>query len=106
MKAGTAMVLQAVGEDRRGRAFVKSTKSGRERLVPLNAAAIAALRSRRAAQNQDRLLSRGTYQENGSVFADEVGRMLDLDVVSKVFAKLARQIGIKTKGVSLHSLRH
>lgn len=32
--------------------------------------------------------------------------MLDLDAVSKAFARLARQVGIKTKGVSLHSPRH
>lgn len=83
-----------------------STKSGRERVVPLNPAVITVLRAQRAAQNQDRLLSHGTYQDNGFVFADAIGGMLDLDLVSKTFAKLARQIGIKAKGVSLHSLRH
>jgi integrase len=106
LKAGTAIVRQAIGEDRRGGSFLKSTKSGRERIVPLNLAVIAALRAQRAAQNQDRLLSHGTYQENGFVFADAIGRSLDLDVATKGFAKLLQRAGIKARGVSLHSLRH
>ena len=32
--------------------------------------------------------------------------MLDLDLVSKAFAKLAREAKIKARGVSLHPLRH
>jgi len=42
----------------------------------------------------------------GLVFADERGDVLDLDLVSKAFAKLAHEAKIKTRGISLHSLRH
>ena len=40
------------------------------------------------------------------MFADEVGGMIDRDMVSKTFAKLASSIGLKAHGISLHSLRH
>ncbi len=40
------------------------------------------------------------------MFADEVGGMLDLDAVSKAFSALATEVGIKAKGISLHSCRH
>jgi site-specific recombinase XerD len=40
------------------------------------------------------------------VFANELGGVLNLDMVSKTFAKLARSIGVKARGISLHSLRH
>jgi integrase len=32
--------------------------------------------------------------------------MLDLDAVSKSFAAIAKRVGIKARGISLHSLRH
>lgn len=32
--------------------------------------------------------------------------MLDLDAVSKAFSALATEVGIKAKGISLHSCRH
>jgi integrase len=32
---GTAAVRQAIGEDRKGHTFIKATKSGKERVVPL-----------------------------------------------------------------------
>jgi integrase len=43
LEKGEAIVRQAIGEDRRGGTFVKSTKSGCERIVPLNSQAITAL---------------------------------------------------------------
>jgi integrase len=106
LEAGTAAIRQAIGEDRRGGSFVKSTKSGRERIVPLNAVVIAALHRQKAVQAQDKLLRRGHYEDRGLVFADKLGGVLDLDLASKAFAKLAREAGLKVRGVSLHSLRH
>ncbi|HLY00901.1 MAG TPA: tyrosine-type recombinase/integrase [Candidatus Cybelea sp.] len=106
LDAGKAIVRQAIGEDRKGGSFLKSTKSGRERVVPLNAAALAAVRAQRAQQAQDKLLSRSLYADCGFVFADQLGGMLDPDSVSKAFSKLATLAGVKAKGISLHSLRH
>lgn len=48
----------------------------------------------------------GTYHDCGFVFADHVGGWLDLDAVSKAFSATLRDLGLKEKGISLHSLRH
>jgi integrase len=50
--------------------------------------------------------NRDCYQDQNLVFAGERGAMLDLDAVSKAFARIAKRLGIKAKGVSLHSMRH
>ncbi len=89
LEKGEAIVRQAIGEDRRGSTFVKSTKSGRERIVPLNSRAVTALRAHRNEQAWEKRISRGAYDDRDLVFADELGGVLDLDMVSKNFAKLA-----------------
>jgi integrase len=103
---GTAVVRQAVGEDRKGHSFIKSTKSGRERVVPPDGLATEALRHHRAVQREEKMRNRDRYIDQSLVFADEVGGMLDLDTISKEFSSLARAARIKTKGISLHSCRH
>jgi integrase len=99
-------VRQAIGEDRFGHRFVKGTKSNRQRTVPLNTLAIAALRRHRANQVEEKMLHRDVYDDQDFVFANELGAMLDLDSVSKAFSALATEVGIKVKGISLHSCRH
>lgn len=106
LERGMVIVRQAVGQDRNGHSFIKSTKTGRERSVPLNALATAAVKTQRASQAAQKLLKRKEYDDQGFVFADELGRLLELDAVSKEFASLARGLGFKRKGISLHSCRH
>ncbi len=103
---GLLTVRQAVGQDRKGGFFIKGTKSGRERTIPLSSLAIAVLKTHRASQAADKLLKGPEYEDRGLVFADGNGGLLNLDSVSKGFALLARTIGIKKKGISLHSCRH
>ena len=79
LEAGKATVRQAIGEDRKGGSFLKSTKSGRERIVPLNSQAVAVLRAHRNTQAWEKRIRRGAYDDRGFVFADEIGGMLDLD---------------------------
>ncbi len=74
--------------------------------MPLNSRAVAALRAHRSAQAWEKRISRGAYDDQGLVFADELGGVLDLDMVSMSFAKAAKAVGVKSRGVSLHSLRH
>jgi integrase len=76
---GTAETRQAIGEDRKGARFIKVPKNER---------------------------TRDRYEDQGLVFGGQLGGMLDLDAVSKAFAAIAKTVGIKAKGVSLHSLRH
>jgi integrase len=101
-----AVVRQAIGEDRKGHSFIKSTKSGKERVVPLSKLAIEALRHHRAAQREEKMRNRDRYVDQGLVFADGLGGMVDLDSISKAFATLAGAAGVRTKGISLHSCRH
>jgi integrase len=103
---GVVNVRQAVGEDRFGHRFVKGTKPNRQRTIPLSALAIAVLRRHRASQSEEKMFRRDVYEDHGFVFADELGAMLDLDAVSKAFSALASDVGIKVKGISLHSCRH
>ena len=103
----TLTVRQAIGDDRKGTTFLKTTKSGRERALPLSPLAAEALRRLKVSQAADKLAApEGAYQDRGFVFADELGRLLDLDSVSKAFSALASRLGIKSKGISLHSCRH
>jgi integrase len=103
---GVLTVRQAIGEDRFGNRFIKGTKSNRQRTVPLNTLAVAALRRHRANQAEEKMFHRDVYDDQDFVFANEVGEMLDLDSVSKAFSALATDVGIKVKGISLHSCRH
>ncbi len=103
---GVVTVRQAIGEDRFGHRFVKGTKSDRQRTVPLSTLAIAVLRRHRANQAEEKMFHRDVYDDQNFVFADKVGRLLDLDAVSKAFSTLAYEVGIKVKGISLHSCRH
>ena len=104
---GVVGVSQAVGEDRKGGKFIKRPKNDREREIPLSNAATDALRRQRAVQEAEKLAARdGTYNDRGFVFADDKGGLLDLDRVSKSFSAILRDLGIKARGLSLHSLRH
>jgi integrase len=49
---------------------------------------------------------KGRYTDRYFVFADRIGGWLDLDAVSKAFSALLRAEGFKSRGLSLHSLRH
>jgi integrase len=102
----TAIVRQAIGQDRRGTRFIKPPKNDRTHVVPLDPLAIDALRRHRAEQAAVKMRHRDRYADQGLVFADDLGRMPDLDAVSKAFAAIATSVGIKARGVSLHSLRH
>jgi len=97
-------IRQSLGVDRKGGFVVKSTKTGRERLVPLCAPALESLRKVRAAQAADKLAAGPAYDARGFVFADALGLPIHPDLESKAFAATAR--AAKLKGVTLHSLRH
>jgi integrase len=72
---------------------LKSTKSGRARVIPLGVKAKAALKAQRALQIG-----------NDFVFVDEVGRPIPPGVATKTIAAYCKTAGIV--GASLHSLRH
>jgi integrase len=96
-------VRQSLGTDRRGGYNIKSTKTGRERVIPLSPAAIDALRSLRVRQAREKLAAGGAYDDRGFVFTDPFGHPVKLDAATKTFVAAARRLGIS--GVTLHSCR-
>jgi integrase len=105
VKTGLLSVRRAFGEDRRGGCFIKATKSGRERVIPIAPASVDVLKAVHARQSSEKLATKpGTYRDQDFVFADQLGNPPELNALSKSFAKLAKSAGIK--GVTLHSCRH
>jgi integrase len=96
---------QSLGIDhRKGGFFLKSTKTGRERVVPLPAPVLDVLKRLRAVQAAEKLSAGPGYDDGSYVFADPVGKPLHPDKSTKAFADVARRAGIA--GVNLHPLRH
>lgn len=85
---------------------LKAPKSGKSRQVPLDPDAVGALRRVKASQAADELVARHrTYQNDGFVFTDSIGRPVKLDAPTKAFRELAA-VAKLPKDVTLHSLRH
>ena len=84
--------------------YIKSTKTGRERTVPLTRNAADASRRLRVQQAAEILKNRPLDREDGFVFADELERPLKVDVPTRMFARIAGKVQLA--GVTLHSLRH
>jgi integrase len=89
-----------------GATAIKSTKSGRIRMIPLTTAAVDAFRRQKVIQTADRLANGDIYQVDprAPVFTDEIGVQLTPKAATNGFARLARKAGIST--TSLHSTRH
>jgi integrase len=80
----------------------KTAKS--RRAVPLNAAAVAALRTQRLAANQARLTAGPKWHDLNLVFPNGVGKPLREDHVLQAFHRLCASAGLPRK--RLHDLRH
>lgn len=79
-------------------------KSGRGRVVALDAATVAALRRHLAAQREERFAWGPAYQDEGLVFCRENGTPLHPNVVTHVFVRLAAEAGLPR--IRLHDIRH
>lgn len=101
----TVTFRQSLCVDRRKRGpFLKSTRTGRERVVPLATPALDVLRRHRAAQAAEKLAAGTAYDDRGFVFVDALGALLHPDRSSKAFADIARRAGIADG--HLHLSRH
>src|SRR5947209_5427626 len=81
-----------------------SPKSGRARVVALDAATVAALRTWRATQAAERLAWGPAWTDTGYVFTHEDGRPLHPNQISRRFVALAEAAGMPR--IRLHDLRH
>lgn len=79
------------------------TDSGKRR-IPLDDRLVAALRSHRARQGQERWAARESWSEGGFVFTDELGAALHPEYFSTRFETLTGRAGVRR--VRLHDLRH
>jgi integrase len=83
----------------------KEPKTPRSRrTIALDAAAVVALRRHSAAQAKERLAAGVTYEGTDRVFADEIGRALSPDGVSKAFSAAVQAADLPR--ITLHGLRH
>ena len=80
----------------------KTDKS--KRTIGLDPATVAALRSHRARQAQERLAAGSAWQGENYVFANELGRPYHPQRLTIMFAQRARAAGLPV--VKLHALRH
>jgi len=67
-----------------------TTKSGRSRVVSLDAGTVAVLREHRRRQLEERMKARPLWVESGAVFAAEDGQPIFPDTVSLLMGKLIR----------------
>ena len=100
------MTIRASLSQTKAATAIKSTKTGRVRMVPLPIAAREVLRRLRVQQNEDRLRAGEIYEvdDRRPLFTDEIGHQLTPKAATNAFARIAKKAGIGT--TSLHSTRH
>ncbi len=88
-----------------GRVIEKMPKSDRgTRTLPLDADTLAALRSLRKRQREERMAAGAAYEDSGYIAVDERGRPLHPERYSDEFARLCREAGVPV--IRLHDARH
>ncbi len=81
-----------------------STKGGRSRVVPVDEGTVAALRTWRKEQSEERLRLGAAYNDTGLIFTQVDGRPIHPDTVSQLMPRLAA--GATVPAARLHDLRH
>lgn len=89
----------------KGLVFQEPKTATARRAIPLPEDVTAELKRWKARQNQERLALGEAYQDNGLVFATELGTPIEPRNFNRVFYRLREKAGIG-KNVNLHALRH
>jgi integrase len=104
-KTSTFRVQRAVTQDAHRRKVLGPTKTSRTRAIPLGPRAIRALQQQRVRQAKWRLKLGDSYQDQGLIFSNEFGGLLEAQNVSgRYFKPLLRSAGLPN--LSLYGLRH
>lgn len=105
LEVGTISVSQSLGRSlNKGLVFEPTkTRAGR-RSIDIDEETIAILRAHVGKQLLSKLEIEGTYQDNGLVFPDPLGRPLNPMSLTRAFQLLAKQVGVVD--ARLHDLRH
>ena len=101
---GTATIARAVVKLPHGEAIVKPTKTGSIATIALSRSATDALRRQRALQVKERLLAGELFDDQGFVFASEVGGVPSPGAISHAVRRIAARAGTSVRGV--HAMRH
>jgi len=102
LEHGVALVCASLSQTKAEGVFVKDTKAGRERRIPIPASTIAELFAHRERQDAERAVAGPGYSDAGYVCAKGDGQPLRPDTVSHSFCEITARRGL---AVSLHDLR-
>lgn len=104
--AKTLRVNRQLQRHRDGGGLVFSEpKNASRRTVPLTTTAVEALRRHGRRQTEEKMKAGSLYEDNGLVFASEIGTPLDAqNVVNRSFKPLLRRAGLPS--IRFHDLRH
>lgn len=87
------------------RKLIASTKTGRSRVIPIGDRVLRALQQHRVRQAKWRLKIGDLYKDQGVIFANEFGGLLDAqNIVNRHFKPLLRRAGLPA--IRLYDLRH
>src|SRR5262249_4719056 len=104
-KSSTLRVQRAVTQDAHRRKVLGPTKTSRTRAIPLGLRATRALQAQRVRQAKWRLKLGDLYQDQGLIFANEFGGLLEAqNVAGRYFKPLLRSTELPD--LSLYGLRH
>jgi integrase len=104
LDAGTISVQRSLDADG---TFNPPKRAKSRRTVRLTAQAAEALRSHRAAQNEERLRLGSLWEDHGLVFPNRVGKPMDHNnLYHRDFKTLLEIAGLAGQGFTFHSLRH
>jgi integrase len=104
LEAGRASIRQTVTLIRHRIHVASRTKTGKGRMIELDADTVACLRSWRARQAQERLALGAGYEENDLVFCHPDGRPYNPDRFSRKFDRRIERWGLRR--IRVHDLRH
>ena len=102
LERGMAAIRASFSETKAGVAL-KSTKTGRERSIPLSSLALEALRLQRFRQAEDAFKAEDGYDQRGFVFADRFGHPHRPFAFTEAFRVIAKNAKVKKR---LHDARH
>ncbi len=99
----TSTIRGAIGQTP-GKRWYKSTKTDSVAAVALSDFALEALRAQRVQQAKDKLAAGAMYDDQGFVFATELGGLPSPGAISHAVRRIARRAGLSVRGV--HAMRH
>lgn len=104
LDAGTARIVRAYVRGNAGLHFGEPKTATGRRLIALDPATVAVLKSHRARQAEERLAWGPDYRDADLIFCREDGSPLDPDGVTSRFERRVRELGLPR--IRLHDLRH